>query len=674
MSVRVSGPPRGVRCAGLNRLELGRRARRLLRAIGQGQSELSLVLVGDAAMAALNAAHRGRSNTTDVLAFSLVEGDHSGYRGPLLGDVVISLDTARRRARASRRDLDTELLVLLIHGVLHLVGYDHQRPVEARRMAREEKRLCDLLRSRGAPRPGSWPTCSSPDSPFPTPSARGDSFSTSAGSPRGGHPRAWPWPCAAWRRAGRSGWPGWPGGWPTPCSFTGSRLPSCATARPPPALGPLAVGAVALYPTLLIAAFGGLAARLAGSGPLPPLAGAALWTALEYPRSFFLTGFPWALLGYTQHENAALLGLAPATGVYGLSFAVAAGGFALAAWLRDGLRPALPGFAAVALAHAPGALDLVRPHPPPPAAQAREIRVAVLQGNIDQGVKWSSAHVRRTLTIYRELTLRAVADGAELVVWPETAVPGVPETNPALDDWLRRLARESGAVLCVGAVGATAEGIDVRYYDSAFLYPPDGAPPLRYDKSHLVPFGEYLPLRSIFGHAVNALARGSSPDDLTPGEAPEPLPLRLADGSALPVGTPICYELLFPDLVRRFVGAGGELLLAMTNDAWYGRTGAPYQFLAITALRAAETGVWTARAANTGVSALIDPRGRVRQQLPLQEEGLLVGDVAPRPAGARATWYVRHGDRFAQACWLGVAFAALPPAVRRRGLRMGRMR
>ena len=439
--------------------------------------------------------------------------------------------------------------------------------------------------------------------------------------------------------------------------------------KAPAAVGPLAVAALGLYPALLIAVFGGLAARLAGRGPLPPLIGAALWTALEYARSFVLTGFPWALLGYTQHENPALLGLAPATGVYGLSFAVAAGGFALAAWLRGGLRPALPGFVAVALAHAPGGLDLLRA--PTPPAQAREIRVAVLQGNIDQGVKWSSQWIERTLTIYRELTLRAVAEGAELVVWPETAVPGAPERNAELDAWLRRLARESGAVLCVGALGVSPGSRSDRAHDSAFLYPPDGAPPLRYDKSHLVPFGEYLPLRSLFGEALGALAPGIATDDLSPGGGPRPLALRFQNGSALTVGTPICYELLFPDLVRRFVGAGGELLLAMTNDAWYGRTGAPYQLLAITALRAAETGRWTARAANTGVSALIDPRGRVRQQLPLQERGLLIADVAPSPSGAEATWYVRHGDRFAQACWLGVALAALAPALRRRGL--GRM-
>jgi apolipoprotein N-acyltransferase len=134
------------------------------------------------------------------------------------------------------------------------------------------------------------------------------------------------------------------------------------------------------------------------------------------------------------------------------------------------------------------------------------------------------------------------------------------------------------------------------------------------------------------------------------------------------VGIPICYELLFPHLVRRFVAGGAGVLLAITNDAWYGRTGAPYQFLAITALRSAETGVWTARAANTGVSAFIDGRGRVREGTPIFERGLLVSDVPLRSAAGAQTFYVRHGDVFALSCWAGVvALLGLAGLRRRRG-------
>ena len=120
------------------------------------------------------------------------------------------------------------------------------------------------------------------------------------------------------------------------------------------------------------------------------------------------------------------------------------------------------------------------------------------------------------------------------------------------------------------------------------------------------------------------------------------------------LGVPICYELLFPDLVRRFAGGGAQLLVAITNDAWYGRTGAPYQFLAITALRSAETGMWTARAANTGVSAWIEARGDVREQTPIFERGLLVGDVPLRDP-SRPTFYTRAGDWLPISCWLASA-------------------
>jgi apolipoprotein N-acyltransferase len=136
-------------------------------------------------------------------------------------------------------------------------------------------------------------------------------------------------------------------------------------------------------------------------------------------------------------------------------------------------------------------------------------------------------------------------------------------------------------------------------------------------------------------------------------------------------GVPICYELLFPDLVRRFVADGAEVLIAITNDAWYGRTGAPFQFLAITALRSAETRVWTARAANSGVSAFIDARGRVRAQSRIFERAWLVHEVPLRPPPAGGSFYTRHGDVFAGACWLGSAMALWVCALRGRRVRRG---
>jgi apolipoprotein N-acyltransferase len=293
--------------------------------------------------------------------------------------------------------------------------------------------------------------------------------------------------------------------------------------------------------------------------------------------------------------------------------------------------------------------------------------VAVLQGNIDQGVKWSPDWYERSLAVYEDLTRRARAAGAEVVVWPETAVPGAMVEDGGGNARLAALARETGASLVVGAVGfePPRSGGEPRVYDSAFLVDPGGVFRDRYDKSHLVPFGEYIPFQDLLGRFLVAVARGIASSGVTAGPAPRALELLLPGGGRLTAGVPICYELIFPDVVRRFVRDGAEMLLAITNDAWYGRTGAPYQFLAITALRSAETRVWTARAANTGVSAFIDARGRVRERTRIFERGWLVADVPRRPAPAGGSFYTRFGDVFAWGCWL--ALLACPFAARRAG-------
>ena len=145
MTLRLSGPPRGLAKAGFDRALLAQRARRALRVLDRSRAELSLALVDDLAMGELNAAHRGKKGPTDVLSFSLLEGAHVEHRGTLLGDVVIDVEQAARQARRARRTLDDELAKLLIHGVLHLVGHDHEADDEARRMRAEERRLWKAL-------------------------------------------------------------------------------------------------------------------------------------------------------------------------------------------------------------------------------------------------------------------------------------------------------------------------------------------------------------------------------------------------------------------------------------------------------------------------------------------------------------------------------------------------
>jgi apolipoprotein N-acyltransferase len=271
-------------------------------------------------------------------------------------------------------------------------------------------------------------------------------------------------------------------------------------------------------------------------------------------------------------------------------------------------------------------------------------------------VKWNAEWIESTLATYESLSREAAADGAALIVWPETAVPGPLEYDPALRARVEALARELRASLLVGGVGLALNehGRPTAFYDSAFLFGPDGELRDRYDKTHLVPFGEYIPFQDWLGRILTAVARGIAQVGVEAGEQPRAIAIPLPGDREVRFGAPVCYELLFPDLVRRFAADGGRALLAITNDAWYGRTGAPYQFLAITELRAAETRLAVARAANTGVSAFIDGDGSVRGgATPIFEATWRSADLPLHPAPERATFYVRHGDVFAYACWLG---------------------
>jgi apolipoprotein N-acyltransferase len=455
----------------------------------------------------------------------------------------------------------------------------------------------------------------------------------------------------------------------------------------PSALGLLTPLAPSLYVSLSTAAFAAGWLWLRDRGYASPFAAALLWTALDHLRSFALGGFPWATLGYSQLHNPALMGLASFTGVYGISFALVLGGAALGegwvAW-RARRRPGWPvlgALATVVVLHVVGAGAASRVD----LSAGQTLRVAALQGNIDQGMKWSQEWAEEILDIYLDLSRRAAREGAEVIVWPETAVPGLLEVDERIRAPIARLARETGATFVLGATGVVLNPERTRilhYFDSAFSMDPRGEIVSRYDKTHLVPFGEFVPLRSLLGMFFQALATGIAGTDVTAGEAPRALALPRAGqgageagGERVMVGIPICYELLFPDLVRRFVGDGARVLLAITNDAWYGRTGAPYQFVALTAMRSAESGVWTVRAANTGVSAVIDARGRVREQTAIFERSYLVADVPllPPPNSKNSSknsgksFYVRYGDLFAGACWLAVAVLALGAGFRPRG-------
>ncbi|MBJ21705.1 MAG: apolipoprotein N-acyltransferase [Deltaproteobacteria bacterium] len=423
-------------------------------------------------------------------------------------------------------------------------------------------------------------------------------------------------------------------------------------------LGVLSPIVPALFVSVFMALFAWAWVRISSRSVVAIAVGAALWVAVDWTRGHFLGGFPWATLGYALHLDLPLMVWTRWAGVYGLSFVAAAVGLAIAhAWLERGAlayrRLALVlGF--VFALHAIGLGVMAEDASDP---ERRRVRVAAIQGNIDQGEKWEADRRARILGTYLRLSEEAAGgdEALEWIVWPETAVPGLIENDPGLRSRLALLARRYDVSLVVGGMGVSIDEEGRRFsafFDSAFQFDPDGEVRDRYDKTHLVPFGEFVPLRGLLGHFFQSLARGLSSTDVTAGSAVRNLEL-VAPGAGLgriSVGVPICYELLFPHLVRQFAGQGARILLAITNDAWYGRTGAPHQFLAMTAIRAAENGLPTLRAANTGISALIDGRGRVVSASSLFEEAIVLGDVAMPAENSGATFYARYGDVFAWSC------------------------
>jgi apolipoprotein N-acyltransferase len=328
-------------------------------------------------------------------------------------------------------------------------------------------------------------------------------------------------------------------------------------------------------------------------------------------------------------------------GVWAVSFVVVAVNVALAGVVLLPRRPAAVGLGlAVALLGATLGFGAWRlSHTAPPG----EVTIAVMQPSIEQPLKWNPEHTASTVAVYGELTRAAARQRPDLIVWPETAAPTVLRRDPALLQMLTELAGTWQVALLVGSIdiGGTR---DREIRNTAFLLTEHGIVN-RYDKIHLVPFGEFVPLSGIIGF-VRGWAEFIS--ELTPGARAV-----VFAGPPAPFGVVICYEGIFPNLVRRFVTGGARLIVNMTNDAWFGRTSGPLQHLAMYPLRAVEHRTAVVRAANTGVSALIMPSGRIMETLELFERGNL---IARLPLRGGQTLYTRWGD------WLPYASVAVSAA------------
>lgn len=370
------------------------------------------------------------------------------------------------------------------------------------------------------------------------------------------------------------------------------------------------------------------------------------WTALEYLRGHLLSGFPWALLGYSQQPFAPMLQNADLFGVYGLSFLLVMCNAALGEVIlsRAQRRSAWIGLVLV-LSLSLAGLGYGTWRLKKAVDSGEALTVGLAQGDIDQAVKWNPAFQRETLQRYRQLTRQAAEGHAELVVWPESATPFFFQDPGQARNQVQQTARDLGGFLLFGSPAYRRLEGQVSYLNSAYLLGADAKILGRSDKVHLVPFGEYVPLKWLLPF-IDKLVVGIG--DFSPGRV-EPLAM---NGHRL--GVLVCYEAIFPELARAYVNSGSDLLVNITNDAWFGRSSAPYQHLEMTAVRAVENHVWIARAANTGISALISPRGDIRQQTALFEPALLIGEMYP---GAGLSLYRRIGDLLPWVCLVLMFFS-----------------
>jgi apolipoprotein N-acyltransferase len=392
----------------------------------------------------------------------------------------------------------------------------------------------------------------------------------------------------------------------------------------------------------------GLSARV--SGPWRLWIFPVLWVAVDSLRRFQPFQFPWndvaAVFGYLP----AMLGSLPVWGASGLGWAAVAVGAGIWGVVRRDRRPA-----AVALLVAAIGLTLVFANlAPSPIPSGPTIRMAVLQPGTSLEEKWDPGEWQEIADRVWELTRKAADAGADVVLWPESAVPFRIDNDPVYRDIVTDLSSGLGIQIVLNSVGETTGGGSTN---SAYLVTENGVAPVRYDKVHLVPFGEYVPGWAdliISDALVREVGR------FTPGRSAVGLP------AVVPLGVSICYEVVFGDHAASQVLAGSQALVTLTNDGWYGFSWAPVQHFAQVRLRAVENRRWFARAALTGISGFVDPYGRVASHLEIGELGLLVADIHP---STDLTPRVRWGDWWAVLCAVAAAALFFAPRARSRDRR-----
>ena len=383
---------------------------------------------------------------------------------------------------------------------------------------------------------------------------------------------------------------------------------------------------LALYPAVFgfLLGYGG---RPSGRPPL--LAAPFLFTALELVREYALSGFPWAGLSHSQFANLHLIQIADVTGAYGVTFLIVLTNTALAEILlsgnpfrRDPGEPSPWPMAGAALL----LLGLVWLYGDrqigrytEAEAEGDRLAIGIAQGNIDQSIKWEPKSRELIFQGYVRQSEKAAKAGVDLVVWPETAAPFFYGLDKPYSARLRAFAREKNVTVAFGSPGVDFKDDRTLGYNRAFVVTPEGDAG-HYDKIHLVPFGEYIPLKKLL-FFVEAMASG-----IGEMEGGKTFPLFSVKGHEF--GFQICFEIIFSGLSRKFVDGGADFLVNITNDAWFGKSAASYQHLSMIPFRAVENRVPIVRSANTGISAIIDPVGRIRRETALFVRTDLIGDIS----------------------------------------------
>lgn len=354
-----------------------------------------------------------------------------------------------------------------------------------------------------------------------------------------------------------------------------------------------------------------------------------VWVLMEYARGSSPYGFPWSFLAHSQYNFLPFIQIVSITGSYFISFLIVAAntvffGFRRRKKVSSVYMVLIAVLFAVTFVY--GFVSLADKNDDKPRKN-----VAIIQGNVRQDVKWDEAFKIVTAKKYIQMTLQS-GSSSDLVVWPETAMPFIFDEEVHLNRYIKDLPSAMNMNLLFGSISKNASG---RYRNTSYVIGKTGDTIGVYSKVHLVPFGEYTPLVSYLPFLEKLTAAGG---DFVPGDSHAPIKTDIGD-----IGILICYEGVFPYITNETVRQGAQVLVNLTNDAWYNRTSAPYQHFAFYIFRAIETDRYLLRAANTGISAIIDPKGRVEAKTPIFTEEVLRGSFAMKD---KKTFYVRYGDYF----------------------------